>query len=153
MKQSAGILLFKREKKELLFFLVHPGGPFFAKKDAGWWTIPKGEINPEEDFLAAAIREFEEETGSILSGDFITLKPIVQKGGKKVFCWAVEGDVDPAKITSNTFVMIWPPKSGKVKTFPEIDKAGWFNLLEAKKMMMESQAGFLDELSEIVLAK
>lgn len=146
MKQSAGILLFKKENLELKFFLVHPGGPFFAKKDAGWWTIPKGEINPAEDFLVAAIREFEEETCTRLSGDFIPLQPIIQKAGKKVFCWAIEGDLDATKINSNTFEMIWPPKSGKAKSFPEIDKAGWYNTAEAKRMIMESQISFLDEL-------
>src|SRR5215213_3631339 len=112
MNKSAGILLFRRNKQNIEFFLVHPGGPFWAKKDAGAWSIPKGEYNDNEDALAAAKREFEEETGQSIAGDFIELKPLKQKGGKIVQAYAVEGDVDADNIRSNTFEMEWPPKSG-----------------------------------------
>jgi len=145
MVQSAGILLF-RQIQQIEFFLVHPGGPFFAKKDAGWWTIPKGEILPGEDPLQAAIREFEEETGYKPSGDFTPLPSIVQKGGKQVLCWAVKGDLDAAHIQSNTFEIQWPPRSGKLKIFPEVDRAGWFQLADATKMINERQIPFLDEV-------
>ena len=146
MKLSAGLLLFRRTNDYPEFFLVHPGGPFFAKKDAGWWTIPKGEILENEQPLAAASREFEEETGFIPSGNFIELNPITQKAGKKVFCWAVEGDMDASVIVSNTFEMEWPPKSGKIKSFPEIDKAAWFDIETGKRMIMAAQVSFLEEL-------
>jgi predicted NUDIX family NTP pyrophosphohydrolase len=147
MKQSAGILLFRKSQHVPEFFLVHPGGPFFAKKNAGWWTIPKGEILPQEDPLTAAIREFEEETGCLLKGEFTPLQPIRQKGGKQVLCWAIEGDLDPETIVSNTFDLEWPPRSGKTKTFPEIDKGGWFDLTEAGRLINEQQISFLEELA------
>ena len=147
MKQSAGILLFRRMNDETEFFLVHPGGPFFIKKDEGWWTIPKGELLEGEDPLTAAVREFEEETGHVLSGDFIPLEPVQQKGGKIVLGWAVEGDLDPATINSNTFDMEWPPRSGKRKTFPEIDKGAWYNFSEAALRINERQKAFLEELA------
>ena len=150
MKQSAGLLLFRKTGQDLEFFLVHPGGPFFAKKDAGFWTIPKGELMEAEDPLDAAIREFEEETGFKPKGTFIMLNPIVQKGGKKVLCWAVEGDFDPTKIQSNTFEIEWPPRFGKMKTYPELDKAAWFKYEVAIKFINERQIPFLDELSSIV---
>lgn len=146
MKQSAGILLFRKLNNEVEFFLVHPGGPFFARKDAGWWTVPKGEIMTDEDPLDAAIREFEEETGYKPSGDFIPLQAVIQKGGKQVLCWAVKGDLDPETIVSNTFEIEWPPRSGKMKSFPEIDKGQWFSFEEAGKMINEKQAAFLLEL-------
>jgi predicted NUDIX family NTP pyrophosphohydrolase len=148
MKQSAGILLYRKNKGATTYFLVHPGGPFFAKKDAGWWTIPKGEIEPGEAPLQAAIREFEEETGYRPEGTFIPLKPITQKGGKQVLCWATEGDLDHLSIVSNLFEIEWPPHSGKRKQFPEIDRAGWFDADTAKKMINPQQAAFIDELSE-----
>ena len=147
MKQSAGILLYRKTGSEPEFFLVHPGGPFFAKKQEGWWTIPKGEPNPHEDLLECAIREFEEETGYRPAPPFTELAPITQKGGKKVYCWAAEGNLDPDAITCNTFEMEWPPKSGNLKAYPEVDKAGWFTLAEAKKAINESQAQLLEELS------
>lgn len=146
MKQSAGILLFRKTDQNVEFFLVHPGGPFFAKKDLGFWTIPKGELNENEEALKAAIREFAEETGKTLSGDFIVLSPVVQKGGKKVFCWAIAGDIDPATIVSNTFEIDWPPRSGKKQNFAEVDKAAWFNYGEAVKYINEKQVALLDEL-------
>jgi predicted NUDIX family NTP pyrophosphohydrolase len=147
MKQSAGILLFREKNQNIEFFLVHPGGPFFAKKDLGFWTVPKGELNENEEPLTAAIREFAEETGEILSGDFIELSPIVQKGGKKVLCWAIEGDLDPSTIVSNTFEIEWPPRSGKRQSFAEVDKAAWFAYGDAIKYINEKQIALLDELT------
>ena len=146
MKQSAGILLFRRKDQQVEFFLVHPGGPFFAKKDLGFWTVPKGELNEDEEALTAAIREFKEETGESLTGDFLELIPVVQKGGKKVFCWAVEGDLDPSTIISNTFEIEWPPRSGKKQSFAEVDKAEWFAYSDAVKYVNEKQIALLDEL-------
>ena len=146
MKQSAGILLFRKKDQNLEFFLVHPGGPFFAKKDLGFWTVPKGELNDNEEPLTAAIREFKEETGQSLTGDFLPLKPIVQKGGKKVLCWAVEGDFNASKIVSNTFEIEWPPRSGKKQSFAEVDKALWLTYNDAVKHINEKQVALLDEL-------
>jgi len=153
MKQSAGILLYRGKPETIDFLLVHPGGPFFAKKHEGWWTIPKGELLPDELPLDAAIREFIEETGYTVSGTFIELQPIVQKAGKKVFCWASEGTIEPADIVSNTFEIEWPPRSGKMRSFPEIDKAGWFKYEEAVKLINEKQSAFLDELISILVTK
>ena len=142
---SAGILLYRFIEKELQFFLVHPGGPFFANKDNGHWTIPKGEPNDDEDLSSCALREFREETGISISGEMVELNPIQQKGGKKVFAWAMKGNVDPAKIESNIFEMEWPYKSGKMKRFPEIDKASWFNLRQALEKINPAQQSFLHE--------
>ncbi|WP_240432871.1 NUDIX domain-containing protein [Taibaiella koreensis] len=150
MKQSAGILLYHYVNKQLYFFLVHPGGPFFAHKDAGWWTIPKGEPMPGEDMQQAALREFEEETGYRPEGELLALTPIVQKGGKKVSCWALEGMLDPAAIVSNTFTLEWPPGSGKTRTWPEIDKAGWYTETEARALINERQEAFIDELLQLL---
>lgn len=148
MKQSAGILLYRDSSSDTEFFLVHPGGPYFAKKNEGWWTIPKGELLPDETPLDCAIREFEEETGYIPTAPFTALESIIQKGGKKVFCWAAKGDLDAETIVCNTFEIEWPPKSGKTKEFPEIDKAGWFTLEDAKVFINERQIAFLDELKK-----
>lgn len=150
-KQSAGILLYRVSDGQLEVFLVHPGGPFFRNKDKGWWTVPKGELQDNEDAFDAALREFKEETGYLPHGDFKVLKPVMQKGGKVVQCWAVSGELDPLGITCNTFTLEWPPKSGKIVDFPEVDKARWFTLTEAREFMNERQCGFLDELS-ILLA-
>lgn len=150
MNKSAGILLFRRNKKNIEFFLVHPGGPFWAKKDLGAWSIPKGEYTDDEDALAAARREFEEETGQSITGDFIELKPLKQKGGKIVQAWAVEGDIDADNIRSNTFEMEWPPKSGKHRSFPEVDKAAWLDADMAKQKINEKQAMLIDEIIEII---
>ncbi len=150
MKQSAGLLLFRKHNNQLEFFLVHPGGPFFVKKDQGWWTVPKGEIMPQESPLSAAVREFKEETGYEPAGDFIALQPVVQKGGKQVMCWGVEGDLNPSGIVSNTFEIEWPPRSGKMKAFPEIDKAGWFTKAEATVMINERQLAFVEELVTLI---
>jgi predicted NUDIX family NTP pyrophosphohydrolase len=125
---------------------VHPGGPFFKNKDLGAWTIPKGEFSEDEIPLIAAQREFAEETGSRISGEFIRLTPIRQKSGKKVLAWAVEGDLETEKITSNTFEIEWPPKSGEKKSFPEIDKAEWFNYETAKEKINPAQISFLEEV-------
>lgn len=147
-KQSAGILLYRRTNGATEFFLVHPGGPFFAKKDAGAWSIPKGEFDETEMPLEAAKREFHEETGKEIDGEFIALSPVKQKSGKTVFAFAVEGDIDPAKIISNTFEIEWPPKSGKMKTFPEVDKAAWFSAEEAKEKINPAQGGLINELMD-----
>jgi predicted NUDIX family NTP pyrophosphohydrolase len=145
MKKSAGILLFKNEDGELFFFLAHPSGPFWKNKDAGSWSIPKGEFENEEP-LIAAIREFEEEIGVRLSGSFIELSPVKLKSGKTVYAWALEEDVDASNITSNTFEMEWPPKSGKMQSFPEIDRAGWFDMNTAFEKVNEAQQGFIREV-------
>lgn len=146
-KQSAGILLYRKNGGTFQVFLVHPGGPFFMNKDDGSWSIPKGEFLNDEDPLEAAKREFEEETGKVITGKFIPLNPITQKGGKTVLAWAVEGDIDPAIIKSNHFEIEWPPRSGKQKSFPEIDRAAWFDLDIAKIKINAAQADFIKELT------
>ena len=148
-KTSAGLLLYRVRGDELEVFLVHPGGPFWAKKDAGAWSIPKGEIGEGEDPLQAAIREFTEETGFSVSGDFLPLRPLRQPSGKVVHAWAVESDCDAAELRSNTFSMMWPPKSGRMQEFPEVDRAAWFGIAEAKERILAGQAAFLDELVEM----
>jgi predicted NUDIX family NTP pyrophosphohydrolase len=145
-KTSAGILLYRIRNGALEFLLVHPGGPFWKNKDAGAWTIPKGEIADNEDALAAAKREFEEELGFKPGGPFIELTPIKQKAGKTVHAWAFEGDCDPSQIKSNTFSMEWPPKSGKQAEFPEVDRAEFFNLEAAKSKINPAQIPLLEEL-------
>ena len=145
-KQSTGILLYRLHNQQPEVFLIHPGGPFWARKDLHAWSIPKGEFSDDEDSLDAARREFEEETGKSVSGDFIELSPVKQKGGKMVYCYACEGDIDVKQIKSNTFEMEWPPRSGKKQTFPEIDCGEWFDPPNAKLKILESQAVFIDEL-------
>jgi len=145
-KQSAGILLYRRVAAELQVFLVHPGGPFFRNKDDGNWSIPKGEFLEGDDPLEAARREFEEETGQVIKGEFIPLKPITQKGGKTVQAWAVEGDIDHTTIKSNHFEIEWPPRSGKQQSFPEVDRADWFDVGTAKVKINAAQAGLIEEL-------
>ncbi len=129
--------------------LVHPGGPFWARKDEGVWSIPKGEFT-DEDALEAAQREFQEETGFTASGDFRPLTPIRQTGGKQVFAWAVEGDCDAAAMRSNTFNVEWPPHSGRWQTFPEVDRAAWFSLPRAKEKILKSQRPLLDQLEQML---
>lgn len=146
-KKSAGILLYRWNTKRLEVFLVHPGGPFFIKKDLGAWSIPKGEFLDEEDPLVAAKREFFEETGSNLQGKFMELTPVKQKSGKVVYAWAVEGEIDAEKIQSNIFQIEWPPKSGKFKEFPEIDRGEWFDIIKAEQKIIAAQAELLHELS------
>jgi predicted NUDIX family NTP pyrophosphohydrolase len=150
-KQTAGILLYRIRNGDLEVFLVHPGGPFWIKKDDGAWSIPKGEIEEREDHLHAAKREFCEETGFSLDGNFIALTPLKQRGGKIVHAWAVEGDVDAQSIKSNLFSMEWPPRSGKHAEFPEVDRAGWFTLEAAKGKILPGQAEFLEELRRLVI--
>jgi len=145
-QKSAGIVLYRIQNKSLEVFLVHPGGPYWSKKDEGAWSIPKGEINEDEEPLAAAKREFQEETGIKISGEFIQLNPVKQKGGKIVYAWAIEGDIDPQKIKSISFEIEWPPRSGKMKSFPEIDKAAWFQLSDAQKKIIEAQSALIKEL-------
>ena len=147
MKQSAGILVYRTKTRGLEFFLVHPGGPFWKKKEMGAWSIPKGEFT-DEDPLAAARREFEEETGQPVDGNFLSLNPVKQKSGKLVYAFAVEADIDETKIISNSFQLEWPHKSGKWIIVPEVDKAGWFTMEDAKKLINPSQMTLLEELQE-----
>jgi predicted NUDIX family NTP pyrophosphohydrolase len=146
-KQSAGILLYRKIEGKLQVFLVHPGGPFFKNKDEGSWSVPKGEFLDDEDPLEAAKREFEEETGQAITGNFVGLKPIIQKGGKRVQVWAVAGDIDHLTIKSNHFEMEWPPRSGKQQSFPEVDRAAWFDINVAVVKINPAQAELIDELS------
>lgn len=149
-KQSAGILLYRQSPK-LEVFLLHPGGPFFKNKDAGHWSIPKGEYPADEDALTAAKREFFEETGREVAGDFINLGSVQLKSGKVIQAFAIEGDIDHEVIESNLFEIEWPPRSGKMKSFPEIDRAGWFTPDEAKIKLNPAQAKFVDELAAKLL--
>ncbi len=146
-KLSAGLVMFRRSGDRLEVLLVHPGGPFWRNKDAGAWTIPKGEYREDEDPLAAALREFEEETGVRPTGPFIKLAPVTQRGGKTVHAWAFEGNCDPAAIRSNTFEMEWPPRSGRTQLFPEVDRAEFSSIDQALKRINPAQASFLNELS------
>lgn len=138
--------MYRRTEQALEVFLVHPGGPFWAKKDLGAWSIPKGEYELDEDPLVAARREFEEETGASVNGDFRSLGDTKQAGGKIVVVWSVEGDLDPAKLRSNTFQMEWPPKSKRMAEFPEVDRWAWFSLEAAQGKILKSQKIFLDRL-------
>lgn len=145
-KKSAGILLYRLQNDDWEVLLVHPGGPFWAKKDLGAWSIPKGEFDENENPLDAAKREVEEETGMEVQGDFIELTPVKQKNSKLIYAWALRGNFDAAQIKSNTFEIEWPPKSGKEKSFPEVDKAAWFNIEEAKKKITEGQLPLINEI-------
>lgn len=145
-KQSAGLLLYRIEKQDIYVLLVHPGGPFWSRKNKGVWSVPKGEYDEREDPLKAAQREFSEETGFSISGVFTPLGTIQQKGGKRVTAWAVQSKLDPADIQSNTFEMEWPPKSGHIQEFPEVDRADWFSLSDARDKLIPSQHPFLDRL-------
>jgi predicted NUDIX family NTP pyrophosphohydrolase len=151
-KISAGLLMYRRRTGNLEVFLVHPGGPFFRKKDDGAWTVPKGEVDFNEDFVAAARREFQEETGLTPTGPLMALSPIKQKSGKTVYVWAFEGDCDPATIVSNDFAIEWPPHSGKMQSFPEIDRAAFFDLATAAVKINPAQAPLLDELASRLTA-
>jgi predicted NUDIX family NTP pyrophosphohydrolase len=161
-RQSAGILLYRQNPTPAgpasdhapaqadptpEVFLVHPGGPFWKNKHTGTWTIPKGEFTADEAALDAAIREFHEETGVRLQGHFKALSPIRQKGGKQVYAWAIAGDLDPEKLVSNTFDLEWPPRSGRMQAFPEVDKGSWYTLEAARAIINPAQIAFLDELS------
>lgn len=147
-KVSAGLLMCRERGGRLEVLLVHPGGPFWAKKDIGVWTIPKGEVSAGEDELSAARREFEEETGVVPEGPFVHLGAVTQKSGKTVRAWAFLGDCVPESIQSNTFVMEWPPRSGKRREFPEIDRAAFFEIDEAKKRIHSAQVPLMDELQK-----
>lgn len=149
-KDSAGILLFKGRNGTLQVFLVHPGGPYFAVKDAGVWSVPKGLLEPGESHLQAARREFEEETGQPIDGEFVQLTPVKQKNGKIVHAWAVEGDIDAAHIRSNAFSLEWPPHSGKFQDHPEIDRGAWFAVPVAKTKINDAQAALIDELAALL---
>jgi predicted NUDIX family NTP pyrophosphohydrolase len=138
--------MYRRRAGALEVFLVHPGGPFWARKDAGAWSIPKGEIDQAEEPLVVARREFTEETCFRAEGDFEPLAPITQAGGKTVQAWAVEGDCDPANLRSNVFSIEWPPRSGRQRTFPEVDRAAWFPLAVAREKINPAQIALLDEL-------
>jgi predicted NUDIX family NTP pyrophosphohydrolase len=149
-KKSAGVLVYKRVGGRLMVFLVHPGGPFWAKKDQGAWSIPKGEFSEDEEGFAAARREFYEEVGQAIDGDFLELTPRRQPSGKIVCAWAVEGDVDAERIRSNEFEIEWPPKSGRMQRFPEVDAGAWFDLDEAKPRIQPGQIPILEELCRLL---
>ncbi|MBJ6725274.1 NUDIX domain-containing protein [Geomesophilobacter sediminis] len=149
-KQSAGIVLYRFRGGVPQVFLVHPGGPFWKNKDLGAWSIPKGEYLDGEDPLTVARREFQEETGFTVDGPFTRLEPVRQPGGKVVSAWAVEGECDAARITSNLFQMEWPPRSGRSAEFPEVDRADWFTLPEASEKILKGQLGLLDQLQNLL---
>jgi predicted NUDIX family NTP pyrophosphohydrolase len=151
-ERSAGILLFRHTEAGLEVLLVHPGGPFFARRDAGAWSIPKGLYEEGEEPFACARREFAEELGSPCpDGPALELGEIRQRNGKRVTAWAVEGDLDADRITSNTFTIEWPPRSGRQQEFPEVDRAGWFSLDAAREKILAAQAPLLDRLAERML--
>lgn len=149
-KVSAGLLLYRRRGAALEVLLVHPGGPFWARKDEGAWSIPKGEAASGEDLLACARREFAEETGAAIDGEFRPLAPVRQAGGKQIFAWAVEGDIDAASVASNRFGLEWPPRSGRVQEFPEVDRAAWFDLPSARRKINPGQRPLIDALERLV---
>jgi predicted NUDIX family NTP pyrophosphohydrolase len=150
MKRSAGLLMYRRRDARLEVFLVHPGGPFWAKKDQGAWSVCKGEYAEGEAPLQAAIREFNEETGFTAQGEFLELGTVQQSGGKMVSAWAFEGDCDPGDLASNRCQVEWPPRSGRMIEIPEVDRGGWFSISEASERILKSQAPFLDRLSALV---
>jgi predicted NUDIX family NTP pyrophosphohydrolase len=149
-KLSAGLVVWRRRAGALEVLLVHPGGPFWKNKDEGAWSIPKGEYTESEDPLAAARREFTEETGIEPAGEFTLLGEVRQPGGKRVRAWAHQGDYDPAGMQSNTFEMEWPPKSGRTQSFPEIDRAAWYTFEEARRKILAGQLPLLDALATAV---
>jgi len=151
-KKSAGLLMFRRGNGLIEVLLVHPGGPFWSKKDMGSWSLPKGEYE-DEDPLQVAQKEFEEETGYQVTGDFLPLVPLRQPSGKTVSAWAVEGDCNADGIKSNTFMLEWPPHSGGQQEFPEVDRAGWFTLSLAREQILKGQVGFLDQLQQLLSSK
>ena len=151
-KLSAGILVYRVKNKKIEVFLCHPGGPFYQNKDNAVWTIPKGEFDENEEPFTAAKREFKEETGQEISGDFISMKTIKYKDGRKVvYTWAVEGEVDTTNIKSNTFPLEWPPKSGKYIEVPEVDKGDWFTIEMAKQKILPSLSPLLEDLIENII--
>jgi predicted NUDIX family NTP pyrophosphohydrolase len=149
-KVSAGILLYRIRQGEPEVFLVHPGGPYWKNKDDGAWSLPKGECDPHTDLLGAARREFLEETGLQVEGEFRELSPVKQLGGKVVHAWAVEGDYDPTELRSNTFTIEWPPRSGRQQEFPEVDRGGWFTCPAAREKLLVGQRPLVDELKRVL---
>jgi predicted NUDIX family NTP pyrophosphohydrolase len=147
-KRSAGLLMYRRRNRQLEVFLVHPGGPFWAKKDLGAWSISKGEYVEGELPLDAARREFQEETGFAAEGDFLELGAVQQAGGKVVMAWAFEGDCDPSKLVSNRCEIEWPPRSGRKIEIPEVDRGSWFSITDARERILKSQAPLLDRLQQ-----
>ena len=150
--RSAGLLMFRRRAGVPEVLLAHPGGPFWARRDEAAWTLPKGEIGPGEDPLAAARREFLEETGFASTPPFLPLGELRQKSGKRISAWAFEGDADPAALTSNSFEVEWPPRSGRMRAFPEVDRVQWFGLSEARRKLIAGQAPFIDALEHLLVA-
>ncbi|MEZ6062362.1 MAG: NUDIX domain-containing protein [Planctomycetaceae bacterium] len=151
LRVSAGLLMYRIVSDgSVQVLLVHPGGPFFANRDDGAWSIPKGQAEPDEDLLTAARREFREETGVVPAGPFIALTPVTQKGGKIVHAWAFEGDCDPAAIISNTFSLEWPPHSRQQVEFPEVDRADFFDVDTARRKIIAAQADLIDELEDLL---
>jgi predicted NUDIX family NTP pyrophosphohydrolase len=149
-KKSAGLLLYREISGHLEVLLVHPGGPFWAKRDEGAWSIPKGEFEDNEDPFSAAKREFAEETSFSPDGEAIALQPVRQSSGKLIYAWAMRHDLDPAQFRSNTFSMEWPPKSGRYQEFPEIDRAAWITIEAARHKIVKGQAPFLDQLEHML---
>jgi predicted NUDIX family NTP pyrophosphohydrolase len=149
-RNSAGLLMYRIRDGQLQVLIVHPGGPFWARKDAGSWFVPKGEIEPGEDALAAAQREFQEETGLVPAGPFVDIGEVTQKSGKRVRAWAFEGDCDPAAIASNTFSTEWPPRSGRMQSFPEIDRAIFADAPAASEKLNPAESAFVQRLQEIL---
>ena len=148
-KTSAGILLYRKVNQRLEVFLVHPGGPLWEHRDSGAWSVPKGEFGHNENAFAAAKREFAEETGFDIEGDYIELTPVRQSAAKTVYAWAVEGDVEATAMRSNSFTMQWPPKSGRYEEFPEVDRGEWFDLPTAKEKIVPGQVPLLEQLEAI----
>lgn len=149
-KASAGVLMYRRRANGLEVFLVHPGGPFWARKDVGAWSIPKGEIEPGESPMDAARREFAEETGSVVAGAFASLGWVRMRSGKIVHAWAVEGEIDADTIRSNVFTLEWPPRSGRQRQYPEADRAAWFPLDEARRRILAAQSPLIDSLEGLL---
>lgn len=149
-RKSAGLLIYRQRQGTWEVLLVHPGGPFWAKKDLGAWSIPKGEYIPDEDPLEAARREVHEETGFRPEGPFIPLTPVEQPGGKEVKAWACEEDYDPSALRSNTFTLEWPPRSGREQKFPEVDRAEWFPIDQAKEKILQGQVPLIEEFQKII---
>jgi predicted NUDIX family NTP pyrophosphohydrolase len=149
-RQSAGVLLYRRRDGTAEVLLVHPGGPLWSKKDEGAWSIPKGEFEPGESAEQAAVRELLEETGCAPAGELVALAPCRQPGGKRVLAFAAPGDCDAARVRSNNFSMEWPPRSGRMQEYPEVDRAGWFGLDAARRKIMPGQAPLLDELDRVL---
>jgi predicted NUDIX family NTP pyrophosphohydrolase len=145
---SAGLLVYRRRDRAVEVLLVHPGGPFWKARDSGAWSVPKGEVGEGEDLLAAARREMREETGFAPDGPFVRLAPVRQPAGKTIHAWAAEADWDPSRLASDTFSIEWPPRSGRVQRFPEVDRAGWFEIAEARRRILRGQLGLLEQLEQ-----